>query len=105
MLRSPTPAKSLAKEKNKGFEVTASFDADMKNGRVDVPKIGSQAARQYDHRTAYRAENADSDKPAVKGSLQAKGADLAGLLAVAAGFQADGARAARHGQRAAQGEG
>ena len=62
----------------------------MKNGRVDVPKIeakllGNTITGQL------TAENADSDKPAVKGSLQAKGADLAGLLAVAAGFQADGA--------------
>lgn len=83
-------AKSLAKQRNKRFEVTAGFVADMKTGRVDVPKIeakllGNTITGQL------TAENADSDKPAVKGSFEAKGADLAGLLAVAAGFQAGGA--------------
>ena len=38
-----------------------------------------------------QAENADTDKPAVKGTLKAQGPDFPALLAVAATFQQDGA--------------
>jgi AsmA protein len=82
--------KALAGVADKSFAVTATLDADLGAGHVKVPDL---AARLLGNTVAgdVLVTNAASDEPAVKGSLTASGPDFPALLAVASGFQADGA--------------
>ena len=80
---------ALRGSKDKSFTVTADLDADMGEGKVSLPKLNAKLLGNTIAGEVF-ATNADSDKPAVKGSLKASGADLPSLIAVAAQFQEDG---------------
>ena len=78
--------KALAQTRDKSFSVQTELDADLSNGRVDLPKLSAKILGN-DITGAVQATNAGSGKPAVKGQLKASGPDLPSLIAVAAVFQ------------------
>ena len=80
---------ALRGSKEKSFTVTADLDADMGAGKASLPKLSAKLLGNTITGEVF-ATNADSDKPAVKGSLKASGPDLPSLIAVAAQFQEDG---------------
>ncbi len=74
---------------DKSFTVSADIDADLDQGTANVPKfdarlLGNTISGQV------QASNISADKPAAKGSLNASGADLPALLAIASQLQEDG---------------
>lgn len=74
-------ARQIGGLKVRGFDFTAEFDADMKNGNVSVPKLEGRLLGASLNAT-LEAERVNTDKPAVKGNIAAKGPDLPSLLAV-----------------------
>ena len=80
---------ALRGSKDKSFTLTADLDADMGEGKASLPKLNAKLLGNTITGEVF-ATNANSDKPAVKGSLKASGADLPSLIAVAAQFQEDG---------------
>ncbi len=74
-------AKQIGGLKERGFDFAAEFDADMHSGNVSVPKLkGAMLGATLNANLA--AERANTDTPAAKGNLTAKGPDLPSLLAV-----------------------
>jgi len=74
-------AKQIGRLKQRGFNLTTQFDADMNTGNVKVPKLegamlGANLSATLD------VERAHTDTPAAKGSVTARGPDLPSLLAV-----------------------
>jgi uncharacterized protein involved in outer membrane biogenesis len=80
---------ALAGAQDKSFTVDADLDADLGKGLASLPKLNAKLLGNTVTGEVF-ATNADSDKPAVKGSLKASGPDLPSMIAVAAQFQADG---------------
>ena len=81
---------ALKNNPDKSFTVAADFNADMAKGVADLPKLEAKLLGNT-ITGSVSASKLNGDKPAAKGSLNAKGADLAGMLAIASQFQADGA--------------
>ncbi len=74
-------AKQIGRLKQRSFDFTTEFDANMRSGNVSVPKLeGAMLGATLN--ANLEAERANTDKPAAKGSLAAKGPDLPSLLAV-----------------------
>ena len=80
---------ALRGSKDKSFTLTADLDADLGEGKASLPKLNAKLLGNTITGEVF-ATNVDRDKPAVKGSLKASGADLPSLIAVAAQFQEDG---------------
>lgn len=80
----------LNNTRDRSFKVSADFNADMSEGVAAVPKL---AAKILGNTISgeVNASKLDGDKPAAKGKLTAKGADLPAMLAIASQFQGDGA--------------
>ncbi len=77
---------ALGSARDKSFKVKLELDADLESGRAALPMLeaallGSTVTGQLS------ATGADTDKPAVKGSLLAKGADFPTLAVIGAQFQ------------------
>ncbi len=74
-------AKQISRLKDRGFNFSTEFDANMQSGNVSVPKLEA-ALLGANVSASLEAERANTDKPAAKGNLSAKGPDLPSLLAV-----------------------
>ncbi|MBI1732043.1 MAG: AsmA family protein [Gammaproteobacteria bacterium] len=68
------------------FRVDTTFDADLKNGDIALPKL-SASLLGADINAQLTARNAKSKTPSVKGSFSAAGADLPVLMLVAGEMQ------------------
>ena len=79
-------AKQISKLKQRGFNFTTEFDANMQSGNVSIPKLEG-AMLGADLNATLEAERANTDKPAAKGNIAATGPDLPSLLAVIGQFQ------------------
>ena len=74
-------AKQINKLKDRVFNFTTEFDADMQSGSVSVPTLkGTVLGANIN--ASLEAERVASDKPNAKGELSAQGPDLPSLLAV-----------------------
>ena len=72
-------AKSLAKGKNKSFNVDANFESDPNEGRIDLSKLSAQGAGlNIDGK--LNAKNMDSKNGTINGKLTIAGSDLKDLL-------------------------
>ena len=79
-------AKQIGRLKDRSFNLTTQFDANMQSGDVSVPKLeGAMLGATFN--ASLEAARANTDKPAAKGNLSAKGPDLPSLLAVIGQFQ------------------
>lgn len=79
---------ALRSAADKSFSVTADIDADLAKGTANLSKLD---ARLLGNTVSGQvAASGIGDKPAAKGTLTARGADLPALLAIASQFQADG---------------
>ncbi|MCC7412677.1 MAG: AsmA family protein [Gammaproteobacteria bacterium] len=78
--------KALADHPNRAFDVALELDADYGKGTVNLPRLTAQlvGASIGGH---LEARNVKGDQAAVKGELNAKGADLPALLIVAGALQ------------------
>lgn len=78
--------KVLGKVKDKSFRLHTTFDADMQSGKVSVPQLdGAMLGASLN--ATLEAERVNTDAPAAKGSVTAKGSDLPSLLAVVGQLQ------------------
>ncbi|MGR8949262.1 MAG: AsmA family protein [Gammaproteobacteria bacterium] len=75
---------ALAGTKDKSFNVATEFNAN--DGKVNLPKLSANLMGNTISGNVASIE-AKGDKPAVKGTINAKGPDLPSLLAIAATFQ------------------
>lgn len=74
-------AKQISKLKDRVFNFTTEFDADMQSGSVSVPTLkGTVLGANVN--ASLEAERVNTDKPTAKGELSAQGPDLPSLLAV-----------------------
>jgi len=80
---------ALRSAKDKSFAIDADLDADLGKGLASLPKLNLKLLGNTITAEVF-ATHADSDKPAVKGSLKASGPDLPSMIAVAAQFLTDG---------------
>ena len=80
---------ALRSAKDKSFAIDADLDADLGAGLASLPKLNVKLLGNTITGEVF-ATHADTDKPAIKGTLKASGPDLPSMLAVAAQFQADG---------------
>ncbi|MGE0482517.1 MAG: AsmA family protein [Gammaproteobacteria bacterium] len=81
---------ALGSAADKSFTVKADVDADLAKGTAVVPALDAKLLGNSVTGNVS-ASGIDGDKPAAKGKLEARGADLPALLAIASQFQADGA--------------
>lgn len=72
-------AKSLATTANKGFTVAASFDADLKQGRIELPKLSAQGLG-LELGGNFKADNIHKADGAIGGRVTLKGTQLQPLL-------------------------
>ena len=79
-------AKQISNLKQRGFNFTTEFDANMQSGNVSISKLEG-AMLGADLNATLEVERANTDKPAAKGNIAAKGPDLPSLLAVIGQFQ------------------
>ncbi len=71
--------KKLAGHPQSAFKATTRFDADLKNGDVDIPAFSVQGLG-VTARGVLAAKNMQGRKGTVRGKLDVKGADMARLL-------------------------
>ena len=78
--------KVLRGAKDRSFDVQSSFDADMKSGQINLPKL---EARLLGNTISGNVTSSSSggDASALNGTIRAAGPDLPSLLAIAATFQ------------------
>ncbi|MCP5199660.1 MAG: AsmA family protein [Gammaproteobacteria bacterium] len=81
---------ALGSAADKSFTVKADVDADLAKGTAVVPALEAKLLGNTVSGNVS-ASGIDGDKPAAKGKIEARGADLPALLAIASQFQAEGA--------------
>jgi len=84
-------ASQLAKIKDKTFNLSTVFNADMNRNDIDISKLdlgvlGNKVTAEV------AARNVKSDTPAAKGTLKASGPNLPTLIKIAAQFTGDGTK-------------
>lgn len=84
----------LGSDQGKDFEVTTEFDADMTQGRIDVPALSARIPGASLN-GKLQAEDINSDNPSVQGDLTAEGPNLPNVLQMLAGLQGGNAAAVK----------
>ena len=79
-------AKALAAVKDRSFKIATTFDADLKDGRIEVPKLTARLLGN-ELKGAVSSTVGNAGKPVLKGELAADGPDLPSLVMAIAAMQ------------------